>query len=159
MGVFHHKNQNQGLRLLGGFLLLIGLIALGTPVFLEVDTPFSKFLMASAVPLVFGLFLISTYSGTLIDFGAKKSKAYQSVLWIKFGEWQNLPKIENAELIHYTYLERNTPNGISPTLSREITVYKCVLLAEGRKFLVFDYPKESQAIAALEKIRIGLKLS
>ncbi len=159
MDAFHHKNQNRVLRLLGGFLILIGLIALGTAVFFEVETPFSRFLMASTVPLLFGLFLISTYSGTLINFGSNRSRAYQSILWMKFGPWEDLPKIIHTELIHHSYFGRNRPNGISPTIGGEITVYKCVLVAEGRKFMVFDYWKESEAIDAMEKLRIGLAIS
>lgn len=103
--------------------------------------------------------MISISEGTQIDFEANKFKAYQSILWIKFGDWQNLPKIENAELIHYVYTETNTPNGISPSLSAEVTVYKCVLVSGGKKFMVFDYSKEKDAIVALDIIRCGFKLS
>lgn len=134
------------------------MIVLTVPLLGEEDTAFIEVFLVSGVPMIIGVFMISTYSGTLMDFEANKSKEYQSILWFKFGEWQNLPKIENAELIHYTYFKRNTPNGISPTLLGEITVYKCVLLVEGKKFMVFDYSKETDAIAALDKIRIGFKI-
>jgi hypothetical protein len=99
-----------------------------------------------------GLGLVSTFSGTLIDFEKKRIKRYQSIFWVKTGKWKPMPKVEHAELIHYTYLHRNLPNGISHTVSAEITTYKCVLKMEGKKLLVFDYAKESEAIAGLEII-------
>lgn len=160
MNPFHYKyrNQNNGVHLFGFILILMGMIVLTVPLFLEVESAFIEVFFVSGVPLAIGVFMISTYTGTLIDFEANKSKKYQSILWFKFGKWQNLPKIENAELIHYTYFIRNRPNGISPTLSGEITVYKCVLVVEGKKFMVFDYSKENKAIAALDKIKRGFKI-
>ncbi|WP_338228673.1 hypothetical protein [Algoriphagus taiwanensis] len=128
-----------------------------TPFFLEVDTPISKILWVGGIPLLLGLGLISTFSGTLIDFEKKKIKRYQSIFWVKTGKWEPLPGIENTELIHYTYQHRNLPNGISPTVSAEITTYKCVLKLEGNKLLVFDYAKEKDAILALEQIQKGLQ--
>jgi hypothetical protein len=144
--------------MVGGILILMGLIVLAVPIFFEVDTEFSKVLLVSGIPIVIGVIMISTYSGTLIEFENHKFREYQSILWIKFGDWQNLPKIENAELIHYTYTQTNTPNGISPTLSGEVTVYKCVLVSGGKKFMVFDYSKEKDAIVALDIIRNGFRL-
>lgn len=159
MNKFHYTNQKNSLQLVSGILLLMGLIVLSVPFFVEVDTAFSKILLVGGIPIVIGVIMISTYRGTLLDFEAHKLKEYQSILWIKFGEWQNLPIIENAELIHYTYTHTNTPNGISPTLSGEITIYKCVLVVKSKKFMVFDYTKETDAIIALDKIREGYKLS
>ena len=95
-------------------------------------------------------------SGTLIDFEENRFKEYQSILWVKIGDWQELPKIEKVELIHHTFQSRNTPNGISPTLSQVITIYECVLLVDGTKFLALDYNQEKDAVMALEKIKSGL---
>ncbi len=161
MEVFNHssRNKNNGPNLFGVILILMGVIVLIFPQFFDVNTPYNKVLMVSGIPLMVGLFLISTYSGTLIDFDANRYKEYQSILWFKIGDWQSLPKIENAELIHHTFLQRNTPNGISPTLSRQVTIYKCVLIAENQKFMAFDYTKEAEAIAALEKIKDGFNMT
>ncbi len=158
MNHLHYVNRKNGLQIVGGILILMGLIVLAVPIFFEVDTEFSKVLLVSGIPIVIGVIMISTYSGTLIEFENHKFKEYQSIQWIKFGDWQNLPKIENAELIHYTYTQTNTPNGISPTISGEVTVYKCVLVSGGKKFMVFDYSKEKDAIVALDIIRNGFRL-
>ncbi len=159
MSDFHYINPNNSLRSLGIILISAGLIVLAVPLFLVVETPVSKIILVGGGAFATGIAMISIYSGTLIDFKTKKLKEYQSILWFKSGEWRPLPDIENAELIHHTYLKRNTPNGISPTLSSKITVYKCVLLVKGKKLKVFDYTKEVDAIAALDKIRRGLTIS
>jgi hypothetical protein len=125
----------------------------------DVETPIYKILMVSGGAVLIGVLMISISEGTLIDFDENKFKTYQSILWLKFGDWQSLPRVENAELIHYTFTETNFPNGISPTISWNTTVYKCVLLVGGKKFMVFDYTKEKDAIAALDIIREGLGLS
>jgi hypothetical protein len=130
----------------------MGLIVLIIPVFQEVETPLSKILWVGGIPLFLGLGLVSTFSGTVIDFEKKRIKKYQSIFWIKTGQWKPMPKVEHAELIHYTDLHRNLPNGISHTVATEITTYKCVLKMEGEKLLVFDFAKESEAIAGLEII-------
>lgn len=145
--------------LAGSVLLLMGLTVLIIPGFQEVETPLSKILWVGGTPLLLGVGLVSTYSGSLIDFEKKKIKRYQSIFWVKTGKWEPLPRVKNAELIHYTYQHRNLPNGISPTFSSEISTYKCVLTLEGREFIVFDYQKEQDAIAALDRIRNGLRLS
>lgn len=136
----------------------MGLIVLAVAFLFEVETDLNKVLLVGGGAVVIGCLMISISEGTLIDFEANKFKEYQSFLWIKFGEWQNLPKIENAELIHYTYTESNFPNGISPTISCNTTVYKCVLVSGGKKFRVFDYSKEKDAIVALDIIRSGFRL-
>lgn len=161
MAFFHHSTyyKNNGFRLGGIILILMGMVVYAVPSFIEVETEASKILLVGGIPIVLGIILISTYSGTQIDFETHKIKKYQSMLWVKIGKWEHLPRIENAELIHYTYQLRNLPNGISPSLSSEITTYKVVLTLEGWEFMVFDYTKEKDAIMALEKFKVGFKLS
>ena len=94
----------------------------------------------------------------LLDFDKSGYKEYQSIFWIKLGTWQELLPIERAELVIHSYRSKNTPNGISPTLVQDITIYKCVLIANGTKFLALDFAKEKDAVAALERIKRGLKI-
>ena len=159
MNHFHYSIQRNGIKTAGKVVILMGLIVLAVAFLAEVETPIYNVLMVSGGAVIIGYLMISISEGTLINFEANKFKAYQSILWIKFGDWQNLPRIENAELIHHTYTESNFPNGISPTISWNTTVYKCVLISGGKKFMVFDYSKEKDAIVALDIIRSGFKLS
>ncbi len=161
MDQFNHKNQNSGIngaRLLGICLISAGLIVLLVPIFIDVSTDSQKIGLVGGGAFLFGMLLISIYSGIRIDFRSNRFKEYKSVLWFKFGQWEELPKIEHAELILHSFRSTNTPNGISPTLSREVTIYKCVLLANGTKFLALDFSKEKDAIAALEEIKERLEI-
>ena len=160
MRLFHHntRHKNSGYLLAGTVSILMGLAVWITPFFLGVETPFLKILLVGGIPLLLGLGLISTFSGTLIDFEKKKIRRYQSILWIKTGKWEPLPRVNHTELIHHTYQHSNIPNGISPTISYEITTYKCVLKLEGNELLVFDYAREKDAIRALAQIQKGLQL-
>jgi hypothetical protein len=156
---FNHKNQNAGInrvRLLAICLIAAGLIVLLVPFFFEVDTDSQKIGLVGGGAFLIGMLLISIYSGTLIDFQKHRFREYQSILWFKFGKWEALPRIEHVELIHHSFRSTNTPNGISPTLSQQVTIYKCVLLSNSTKFLALDYTKEKDAIADLEEIREGL---
>ncbi|MEN2280689.1 hypothetical protein AAGF08_01025 [Algoriphagus sp. SE2] len=159
MSLFNHKNESSGIngaRLLGLILIPAGILVLLVPFFFEVTTDPQKIGMVGGGSFLVGIFMVSIYSGTLIDFDKRLFKEYQSILWFKIGEWQELPKIEKAELILHSFRSTNTPNGISPTLSQNITIYKCVLLANGTKFLAFDFNKEKDAVFALEKIKKDL---
>lgn len=156
---FNHKNKSSGIngtRLLSLIFLTAGGIVLLVPLYFEVNTDPQKIGIVGGGAFLIGLLMVSIYSGTLIDFEENRFKEYQSILWVKIGDWQELPKIEKVELIHHTFQSRNTPNGISPTLSQVITIYKCVMLVDGTKFLVLDYNQEKDAVMALEKIKSGL---
>lgn len=160
MGKFNHTYRTiwSGGRFLGLILISMGVVVVLTPLFMEVETEVLEIGLVAGIPTLIGLILISTYTGTLLDFQNRKYKEYQSVFWFKFGEWQELPKIERAEMVLHSFRSRNVPNGISPTLSGEVTIYKCVVIANGTKFLALDFAREKDAIAALQKIKTGLRL-
>jgi hypothetical protein len=146
----------NGVRLLGLILIPAGILVLLVPFFFEVSTDPQKIGMVGGGSFLVGIFMVSIYSGTLIDFDRSRFKEYQSILWFKTGEWHELPKIEHAELILHSFRSRNTPNGITPTLLGEVTIYKCVLLSNGTKFLALDFTREKDAVDALEEIKKGL---
>lgn len=155
---FNYKKRTpwSGSHLAGVVTLSIALIIWATSNFIENETdPFTLYMIVGFF-LFLGILSLSTYSGNLIDFDGSRFKEYQSIFWFKLGEWKELPKIDHAELILHSFRSRNTPNGISPTLSRDITIYKCVLLTEGAKFLALDFAREKDAVAALEEIKSGL---
>lgn len=158
MPQFIHKNQFHwsGFHLIGVLLISIALIIWVTSYLIDNKTDPLTLYMIVGISFLLGLLSLSTFTGTIIDFESNKFKEYQSIFWVKFGEWQELPKIELAELILHSFRRTNTPNGISLTLSREITIYKCVLLANGTKFLALDFPKEKDAVVALEEIKKGI---
>lgn len=148
----------MGPRLLGLILIAAGVLVLIVPFFIVVSTDPQKIGLVGGGALIIGLILVSIYSGTLLDFDKSRYKEYQSIFWIKLGTWQELPTIERAELVLHSYRSKNTPNGISPTLAQNVTIYKCVLLANGTKFLALDFAKENDAVSALDRIKRGLKI-
>ncbi|WP_373396262.1 hypothetical protein V8V91_16455 [Algoriphagus halophilus] len=161
MSQFNHKNETAGImgpRLLGLILIAAGVLVLIVPFFIVVSTDPQKIGLVGGGALIIGLILVSIYSGTLLDFDKSRYKEYQSIFWIKLGTWQELPTIERAELVLHSYRSKNTPNGISPTLAQNVTIYKCVLLANGTKFLALDFAKENDAVSALDRIKRGLKI-
>ncbi|MEB2773941.1 hypothetical protein SYJ56_01395 [Algoriphagus sp. D3-2-R+10] len=158
MPQFIHKNQSHwsGFHLIGVLLISIALIIWVTSYLIDNKTDPLTLYTIIGISFLLGLLSLSTFTGTLIDFEGNKFKEYQSIFWIKFGEWQELAKIEHAELILHSFRRTNIPNGISPTLSREITIYKCVLVAGGTKFISLDFAREKEAIKALQALKSGL---
>lgn len=148
----------MGPRLLGLILIAAGALVLIVPFFFVVGTDPQKIGLVGGGALIIGLIMVSIYSGTLLDFDKRRYKEYQCIFWIKLGTWQELPTIERAELLLHSYRNKNTPNGITPTLVQDVTIYKCVLLANGTKFIALDFAKEKDAVAALERIKRGLDI-
>tara|TARA_R110002020_G_scaffold38849_4_gene116281 strand:- start:1848 stop:2333 length:486 start_codon:yes stop_codon:yes gene_type:complete len=158
MDQFNYKKQTlwNGSHLAGIVCLSIALVIWVTSNFIDNETdPFTLFMIVG-IFLFLGILSLSTYSGTLIDFENNKFKEYQSLFWLKLGEWKELPKIEHAELIIHSFRRNSKPNGITPTLSYELTVYKCVLLFNGTKFLALDFTREKDAAAAVAEINSAL---
>lgn len=159
---FNHKNQNDGTkgpRTLGQIFLASGLLVILVAFFVELETDPLKVILVAGGALVIGFVLASIKSGILIDFQNDQFKEYKKILWFSFGEWEALPHVGHVDLIHHSFRSSYIPNGITPTLNGQITRYKVVLLANNKKFLVLDYTKEKDAIAALDEIKKGLGIS
>ncbi|WP_057937071.1 hypothetical protein [Algoriphagus resistens] len=159
---FNYKNQNDGTkgpRILGQIFLASGLLVILVAFFVEVETDPLKVVLVAGGAVVIGFILASIKSGILIDFQNYQFKKYKRILWFSFGEWEALPQVGHLELIHHSFRSSYIPNGITPTLNGQITLYKVVLLANNKKFLVLDYTKEKDAVAALDEIEKGLGIS
>ncbi|WP_026967360.1 hypothetical protein [Algoriphagus terrigena] len=156
---FNHTNRNYGIngsRVLGISLATAGLIVLLIPMFVEVATDPRKVGLVGGGAILLGALLIAMSAGTELDFESSRFRKYHRIHCFKFGQWQDLPKIEAAKIIIHSFRSQHIPNGITPTMSGPVTLYKCVLLANDSQFLVFDYFKEKDAIAALLKIKAGV---
>lgn len=159
MKYFNHKNQNDGTkgpRILGQVFLASGLLVIFVALFVELETDPQKVALVAGGALVIGLILASIKSGILIDFQNHQFKEYKKILWFSFGEWEDLPEIDQVELVHHSFRTSYIPNGITPTLNGQITLYKVVLLVNSTKFIALDYSKEKAAIVGLEEIKEGL---
>ncbi|WP_373495816.1 hypothetical protein, partial [Aquiflexum sp.] len=135
MNKFNFKKRNlvSSPHLLGPVLIIAGMFALASPVFLESESAIEKIIGVGVGAIVIGLGIVSSYSGTLIDFTEKRFKEYFSIGGYKFGEWANLPDISTVKVISNSYVITNTPNGISPTFSGKVTDFRTFLYSDASK--------------------------
>ncbi|UZD21657.1 hypothetical protein PBT90_19270 [Algoriphagus halophytocola] len=156
---FNYKSRNDGTkgpRLLGQIFLASGVIVILLSFINDLETENTKIALVAGGALVIGAILSTLNSGTLFDFQNRKFKEYQRFLWFESGEWEGLPEIDQVELVFHSFRTSFMPNGITPTINGQVTIYKCVLLSNGTKFLALDFEKEKAAVDALQKIKEGL---
>ncbi|TRX60587.1 hypothetical protein FNH22_05925 [Fulvivirga sp. M361] len=153
---FKKRNLFSGPHLLGLILIAAGLFALISPTILESDSSFEKILLVGTGAIAIGLVIVSSYHGILIDFAGNRSKEYFSLCGYKFGEWVELPKIIKVKLKSVQYKATNTPNGISPTLSGNITDHRVLLYADKPTPVhSFIYAKEERAFQEANYLASG----
>ncbi|SFU08246.1 hypothetical protein SAMN04489724_3789 [Algoriphagus locisalis] len=158
---FHYKNKNDGTkgpRILGQIFLASGLIVILLSFINDLETEPTKIALVAGGALVIGAILSSLNSGTLFDFQNRRFKVYQKILWFESGEWEELPEIDQVDLVHHSFRTSYIPNGITPTLNGQVTIYKVVMVANETKFLALDFSREKDAVKALEKIKTGMSI-
>lgn len=144
---FKRRNLLSGPHLLGVLFIIAGLFALTSPTFLTSESSWEKTVLVGVGAIVTGLLIVSSYGGTRIDVAKKRVKEYYSVGGYLFGKWAPLPTIATVRVIAASYRSRNTPNGISPTLSRKITDFKVLLYStDSTLVLSFVYSNQDRAI-------------
>ncbi len=154
MNSYHHKKRElfSGPHLLGVLFILAGTFSLISPYLIE-DTSAERSLYIGIGGVSFGLMVVSAYSGVIIDFKEKRVKEYSAFLGYKFGQWADLPEIASVRLVTDRYEATNVPNGVSPTLSGEVTDYVALLCTpEGQPTLSMVYTKEEKAIRDITAI-------
>jgi hypothetical protein len=93
----------------------------------------------------------------LIDFSSRRFKEYRSVSGVKSGEWLPLPCILTVKVTENSYLSTNTPNGISPTLSGKVTVFKMLVYSDDTEtMLSFEYASRKKALRDARRLASGL---
>ncbi|MFA0962155.1 hypothetical protein AB9P05_10130 [Roseivirga sp. BDSF3-8] len=154
---FKKRSLGSGPHLLGILLILAGLFALASPLFLKSDSSLEKVLAVGIGAVVIGLFIVSLYSGTLIDFTHNRFKEYQSIGGYRFGEWVALPDISCVKVISRSYKSTNTPNGISPTLSGRVTDFKTLIYSDSSEpVLSFEYANKDKAVKHAKQLAADL---
>jgi hypothetical protein len=147
------RNLGSGSHLLGALLIMAGLFVLISPAFLKSDSPMEKVLAVGIVTLIIGFLIVSSYSGTLIDFTQKRFKEYLSIGGYQFGEWMVLPEIMKIKVTSTSYLSSNTPNGISPTISGKVIDFTLRLYSNAQKpVFMFKYSNGDKAIKQARRL-------
>jgi hypothetical protein len=147
----------SGPRLLGFLLVGVGLLVLISRWIIESGSSIEKTIAVGLTAGVIGIILISLSSGILLDFRGNRIKYFQNVGWMKFGDWEKTPQVQEIELIHHSYQTKNIPNGITPTMSGKMMMYKCVLKSKDEVILSLDFSKEKEAFKAMEEIQLMIQ--
>ena len=136
---------------------MAGLFALVSPVFFKNESSTERVLVVGLGATILGLMVVSSYGGTFIDFSEKKFKEYLSIGGYKFGEWTTLPIVSTVKVISTSYMNTNTPNGISPTLSGKVTDFKILIYSNASKpLLLFVYSNRDKAVKHAKSLASNL---
>ncbi len=156
---FKRRSLFLGPHFLGTLLIIAGLFALVSPTFLKSESPLERVLMVGIGAIAIGLFIVSTYSGTFIDFPQKRFKDYLSVGTYKFGEWMILPEISKIKVISTRYISHNTPNEISPTISGTVTDFMILVYSTSSKpIFSFKYSNRESAVKHAKSLNSHLNV-
>ena len=143
MKTYNHKRRNLfsiGSHLLGIIFISVGLFTIVSPVLIDSDNSISKALFVGAGFTFFGLAVVFSYGGTFINFESKKFKDYYSLCGIQMGQWQDLSEVKKVIVISDKYKGTSISNGINPSISGEIWIYKALLYSKYPKpIFSFEY--------------------
>lgn len=160
MDTFNFKNRNfsSSPHLFGLIALAAGLFVCISPLFLSGSSSTEKVILVGTIVTVIGLIILTSYSGTLIDFSEKRVKEYSIFCGFQNGDWQAIPEIRKVKVINANFKSSNTPNGISPTLSGQVTEYKVLLYGSAPTPVTsFIYKREDQALENAKLLAMGLQ--
>ena len=160
MGDFNFKRRNllSGPHLLGLLLIAAGLFALTSPMFFSSESTWGKTVLVGGGALLIGLLIVSSYGGTRIDVVKQRVKKYYSVGGYAFGKWTPLPAIATVKVTAISYRSRNTPNGISPTFSGEVTDFRVLLYSkEATPMRSFTYSSHDRAVGQATYLATNLR--
>jgi hypothetical protein len=159
MNSFKYKNRNllSGPHFVGSLFIIAGLFALVSPAFFNIEISLERVIGVGVGALIFGLLIVASYSGTLLDFSNSRFKQYVTIFGYKTGEWTKLPNIIKVKVISSSKLMTNKPNGLSPTFSGKVTDFKVQLYSNASKpILSFVYSKQDRSVKDAEILAANL---
>ena len=151
----------RGTHLLGVAFLVGGMISLIGPYVSEALPATDSSLWTGIAFFIFGAFVVSVRKGILFDFEGRRLKPYQSIMGFKSGDWHGLQAAQEVSIIKHDEEHTMLPNGITPTLSGNVTTYLVILIqAEQPPVLVNEHRKQDKALkeAQLLAEHLSLKL-
>ncbi|KEO73071.1 hypothetical protein [Anditalea andensis] len=162
MAYFNFKRRNliSGPHLIGPLIIAAGILVLLSPLFIFDKRSVVEAISVGVGAIFLGMIIISVYCGTLIDFPNKRYKNYVSIGYFRYGEWICLPDLNNITVVSVNYIRHNTPNGISPTLSGQVTDYRILIFSnDSEPVLSFIYSDIVEAVRDAEYIASHLKVN
>ncbi|MEM9856576.1 MAG: hypothetical protein AAF843_04450 [Bacteroidota bacterium] len=156
---YNTRDLSSGIHLLGVILIFSSLFVLLTPHLFEYTVSLSSVYWLSGVSFLIGICIISTYSGTIIHLRDRKIKEYSAFMGFQFGKWQALPTLSHVRHTTQKRKVTNFTNGVSPTLSGNVTFHYIILLnIENEPVYTFSFSKEKKALKKLNQLAEGLNL-
>lgn len=152
MTLFDYRQRTffTGTHLIGLLVIGAGLLTFVLPFLLTEHGLQTRDIAIGLSALCIGALLTTAYSGCFLDLPGHRYKEYYSICWLRFGRWETMPAISQLRLLSHQYLQSNTANGISPTLSGKVTDYKLFVYVahEERPYLTFTYTNQDKAETA-----------
>ena len=150
----------RGPRLLGLVFMLAGIFSILSPQLLEVDQSDNRSLWIGLAFALIGLLASGIYSGIEVDMSGKRFRNFRAFLGIKLGDWTDIPALNGIYLFSQTEEFTSMPNGITPTLSGNVTdFYVMGISTDTKPVFSLAYEEKAKAQEAAEKISKGLEVS
>lgn len=146
MTLYTHPNMSlfSGWRFLGVLLILASAFVISTPLLFSISYNLKVFLLGS-IAFTLGILLSTSYEGLQLDLKQKKQRNFISILGIKKGTWESIDAITTLVLSSHSGFAQNAPNGISPTLSGTVTLYKVAAYANKESIFALWFHKKEKA--------------
>ncbi len=158
---YNFKNRSFfsiGPHLLGLIFIAVGFFTLVSPLFMPGDNSVTKAIIVGSTAIVFGGMVITSYSGTFLDFQNKRYKTYYALVGYKFGQWKTLPSIKLVKVFPYTFKGDTMPNGINPSATIQFTRYIVALYSDQPKpVLTLEYENKNTSLEGSIIISDALK--
>ncbi|MCE7992537.1 MAG: hypothetical protein HEP71_11170 [Roseivirga sp.] len=161
MTIYNHTLTHwlSGTRFIGLIFLLTGVFSILGPDLIDGLEESSRSSWVGPAFISFGLIVMNTYKGTLIDLKNKKFKVYSALAGLKRGTWQDLPELKEVHIGSITEKSTNLPNGISPTFSGNTTAHFLLLMTgAAQAVLSLQFKKAPKAEQAAILISEALEL-
>ena len=130
-----------------------GLFAFISPYILELNVTVARTIVIGASFITIGILLRSFFFGIQIDPSRKRFRYYSSYLWIKVGNWMDLPPLQKVVHTSKKVTFWNTPNGVSPTFRGRATIYTIGLFSsKNQPDIIIQAEKLSTIKRMLEKL-------
>jgi hypothetical protein len=147
-----------GPHLLGLIFIAVGFFTLVSPLFMPGDNSVNKAILVGSAAIVFGGMVITSYSGTLLDFKNNRYKTYYAWVGYKVGQWKPLPAVQLVKVFPYTFKGDMTPNGVNPTATIQFTRYIVAIYSDQPKPVVtLEYDNKNAALEGAIIISESLK--
>jgi hypothetical protein len=150
-----------GLSKIGYIIMLMGLIVMLSPFYLEDQNSDVKAFWVGIVTILIGVLFSFTYEGFKFDFEHDAYMHYTTVVGITFGKWQKIPPFKKIQTLEHTFIASTISNGVTPSASIKSKEYIAGLFTDQKKPLLVIKNKNLKKLlsdAELISKKLGIEL-